>query len=67
MENCLTMHRLSPGLTIALVLKRGNETGYRNKGRPRLCWIDITNENITSLGLALRGPGNEKLSNVLDK
>lgn len=44
MENCSTMHRLSPGLTKALVLKRGNETGYRNKGRPRLCWIDNKNE-----------------------
>ena len=29
--------------------------GKRNKGRPRLRWIDNINEDITSLGLTLRG------------
>jgi len=28
--------------------------GKRNKGRPRLHWIDNINEDITSLGLKLR-------------
>jgi len=29
--------------------------GRRNKGRPRLLWIDNINEDIESIGLQLRG------------